>query len=92
MSFSHGGRLTLDALTVWAKETFAPLGQPGFRAFLSFYPPCNIVYPERERIAAPLRIHTGELDDWTPAAPCFTSRFISCTGPAWILSACCKLR
>ena len=25
---------------------------------------------EWERISASLRIHTGELDDWTPAAPC----------------------
>src|SRR5262249_27232118 len=41
-----------------------------FRAFVPFYPYCNTVYPERERISAPLRIHIGELDDWTPAGPC----------------------
>ena len=70
MGFSHGGGLALGASTVWAKETYAPTGQPAFRAFLPFYPYCNTVYPERERISAPLRIHTGELDDWTPAAPC----------------------
>ena len=44
--------------------------QPAFRAFLPFYPYCNTVYPERERISAPVRIHIGELDDWTPAGPC----------------------
>lgn len=70
MGFSHGGALTLDASTVWAKETFAPSGQPAFRAFFPFYPNCNTSYPERERISAPLRIHSGELDDWTPARPC----------------------
>ena len=70
MGFSHGGILALGASTVWAKESYAPTGQPPFRAFLPFYPYCNTVYPERERISAPLRIHTGELDDWTPAAPC----------------------
>ena len=70
MGFSHGGRLTMEASTAWAKETFAPSGQPAFRAFLPFYPYCNTVYPERERISAPVRIHTGELDDWTPAGPC----------------------
>jgi dienelactone hydrolase len=70
MGFSHGGILTLGASTVWAKETYAPSGQPAFRAFFAFYPYCNIAYPERERISAPLRIHTGELDDWTPAGPC----------------------
>ena len=70
MGFSHGGILTLGASTQWAKETYAPAGRPSFRAFLPFYPYCNTVYPGRERIAAPLRIHTGELDDWTPSAPC----------------------
>ena len=70
MGFSHGGILTMGASTAWAKDTFAPSGQPSFRAFLPFYPYCNTVYPERQRISAPVRIHSGELDDWTPAAPC----------------------
>ena len=71
MGFSHGGILALGAATVWAKDTFAPPGEPAFRAFVTFYPYCNTVYPERERIYAPLRIHVGEADDWTPAGPCF---------------------
>jgi dienelactone hydrolase len=70
MGFSHGGILTMGASTAWAKDTFAPPGRPAFRAFFPFYPYCNTVYPERERISAPVRIHTGELDDWTPAGPC----------------------
>lgn len=70
MGFSHGGILTLGASTQWAKDTYAPAGQPFFRAFMPFYPYCNTVYPGRERILAPLRLHTGELDDWTPSAPC----------------------
>jgi dienelactone hydrolase len=70
MGFSHGGILTMEASTVWAKETFAPSGQPAFRAFLPFYPYCNTVYPEGTRISAPLRIHSGEQDDWTPASSC----------------------
>jgi dienelactone hydrolase len=70
MGFSHGGLLTMGASTAWAKETFAPAGRPAFRAFLAFYPWCNIVYPERARISGPVRIHAGELDDWTPAEPC----------------------
>jgi hypothetical protein len=45
-------------------------GRPAVRAFFAFFPFCNTVYPERERISGPVRIHTGELDDWTPAAPC----------------------
>lgn len=70
MGFSHGGILTLGAATAWARETFAPDGRPAFRAFFPFYPYCNTVYPEGERISAPLRIHIGELDDWTPAGSC----------------------
>ena len=70
MGFSHGGILTLGAATAWARETLAPNGRPAFRAFFPFYPYCNTVYPERERISAPLRIHIGELDDWTPAGSC----------------------
>jgi dienelactone hydrolase len=70
MGFSHGGILTVGASTTWAKATYAPDGGPAFRAFLAFYPSCNTAYPEREHLSAPLRIHAGELDDWTPAAPC----------------------
>jgi|CXWL01.1.fsa_nt_gi dienelactone hydrolase len=70
MGFSHGGALTMLAATAWARETFAPAGQPAFRAFVPFYPNCNAVFPERDRVSAPVRIHTGELDDWTPAKPC----------------------
>ena len=70
MGFSHGGALTMLASTAWAKETYAPRGAPSFRAFIPFYPNCNGVFPERDRVAAPVRIHTGEADDWTPAKPC----------------------
>jgi dienelactone hydrolase len=70
MGFSHGGIVTLNAATTWAANLHAPAGQPRFRGFVAFYPYCNNRYPERDEIAAPLRIHTGALDDWTPARPC----------------------
>lgn len=70
MGFSHGGIATLQAATQWARETYVAKGAPGFRAFLAFYPACNFDFPEQRRLSAPLRIHAGELDDWTPAAPC----------------------
>jgi dienelactone hydrolase len=70
MGFSHGGGVTLGAATRWAKERYAPRAGAQFRAFLPFYPPCSSVYPERASISAPLRLHIGERDDWTPAAPC----------------------
>lgn len=70
MGFSHGGIVALRAATVWAAETYAPRGGPRFRAFLPFYPYCNTVFPEMSRVSGPVRIHAGELDDWTPARPC----------------------
>jgi len=71
MGFSHGGIVTLAAATQWAKRTYASDGRAAFRAFLPFYPYCNAVIPEVTRgFAAPVRIHIGELDDWTPARTC----------------------
>lgn len=70
MGFSHGGGLTLGASTLWAKDKYAPEGRPAFRAFFPFYPGCASIYPERERVSAPVRIHTGELDDAVYVAPC----------------------
>lgn len=71
MGFSHGGALAITASTAWARKQFVPAGQPGFRAFVPFYPAnCNTEYPELASISAPVRIHVGALDDWTPAAPC----------------------
>lgn len=70
MGFSHGGALTMLASTEWAKQTYAAHGAPSFRAFFPFYPNCNAVFPERNRVSAPVRIHAGEADDWTPAKPC----------------------
>jgi dienelactone hydrolase len=69
MGFSHGGILAVGASTTWARDTFAA-GEAGFRAIFAFYPFCNTDYPERQTIYAPLRIHTGASDDWTPAKPC----------------------
>ena len=70
MGFSQGGVLTLLAATVWAKETYAPVAGASFRAFFPFYPYCNQRIPEQEHVSAPVRIHAGALDDWTPAKPC----------------------
>jgi len=70
MGFSHGGIVTMLASTAWARERFATGGQAAFRAFFAFYPYCNPIFPERDRVSAPVRIHTGAADDWTPAKPC----------------------
>lgn len=70
VGFSHGGIVTMLASTAWARERFSPGGQAAFRAFFPFYPYCNTIFPERDRVSAPVRIHTGAADDWTPAKPC----------------------
>ena len=70
MGFSHGGALTMLAATDWARARYAPAGQPAFRGFIPFYPNCGADFPERYRVSAPVRIHAGEADDWTPAGPC----------------------
>ena len=71
MGFSHGGITTLGASTSWARRRYAPLAGPVFRGFFPFYPYCNAIVPEMlEGLAGPVRVHIGELDDWTPARSC----------------------
>ena len=71
MGFSHGGIATMAAATTWARRRYAPREGAAFRAFVPFYPYCNAVVPEMmEGIVAPVRLHIGELDDWTPARSC----------------------
>jgi dienelactone hydrolase len=71
MGFSHGGIATLGASSTWARRHFAPPEGPTFRVFIPFYPYCNAIVPEMTQgIAAPVRVHIGELDDWTPARSC----------------------
>jgi dienelactone hydrolase len=71
LGFSHGGIATLGAATRWARTRYAPPEGPAFALFIPFYPYCNAIVPEMaDGIAAPVRLHIGELDDWTPARTC----------------------
>lgn len=75
MGGSHGGSTTLATLAVLAGDppALAERKRRGFVAGLALYPGCAIGNPRFDRAyapAAPLRILTGALDDWTPAAPC----------------------
>jgi dienelactone hydrolase len=70
IGFSHGGLTALSAGTTWARERYVRAGESPFRAVVSFYPACNGRSTQRTSVAAPIRIHVGELDDWTPAAAC----------------------
>jgi len=71
MGFSHGGGTVLAAAAPWIARRYATPGGPAFRALIAFYPRCEARYPGTP-LAAPLRIHIGALDDWTPAPPCET--------------------
>jgi dienelactone hydrolase len=68
MGMSHGGFTAVIASNAWAKTRFG--GALGFRAFFPFYPLCSAHSPERFTLSAPMRIHIGGGDDWTPAAHC----------------------
>ncbi len=75
MGGSHGGSSTLATIVLSPRdpERLAARKRDGFAAAIALYPACAIGNPrwtEQYSAAAPLLILTGELDDWTPAAPC----------------------
>lgn len=76
LGWSHGGSTTLAASNGKdaAIEAFyaTPGAPPPFVAAVAFYPGCVVSLREGAGWlpAMPLRIDTGELDDWTPAASC----------------------
>jgi dienelactone hydrolase len=75
VGWSHGGSTALYAINARDPEVaaFASVaGAPAFRAAVAFYPGCNgaLKAGDRYQPTVPTRIHVGELDDWTPAAPC----------------------
>lgn len=60
MGWSNGGSAVL-----------ATADQPGFLAFVAFYPGCGRALDKPVWLpAAPLLLLVGEADDWTPAEPC----------------------
>jgi dienelactone hydrolase len=66
---SHGGGTTLQAAAAATVRSQAP-PSARFRGFFALYPRCADDNLPGSKLAAPLRIHTGELDDWTPAHEC----------------------
>jgi len=75
VGWSHGGSAVLHAINVRDPEVAAfatTPNAPTFRAAVAFYPGCSnhLKAGERWQPGVPTRIHVGELDDWTPAAPC----------------------
>jgi len=69
MGFSHGAGTVLVAAAPWIANRYAGPGRSGFRVLIAFYPRCEGRYPGTP-LAAPLRVHIGAIDNWTPAPPC----------------------
>ncbi len=75
MGGSHGGSSTLASIRVSPRDSpaLAERKRNGFTAAIALYPSCDIGNPRWDseyKAVAPLLILSGELDDWTPAAPC----------------------
>lgn len=67
--WSLGGGVAL--FSAWLPVKNAITQQHSFAAHLAFYPPCFINPENIEFTQAPIHILSGEVDNWTPAAPCF---------------------
>ena len=76
MGGSHGGASTLATIVDNNRDDSRELHDRkmhGFTAAIAFYPACQMGRPSLAKwyhSHVPLLILTGELDDWTPAAPC----------------------
>lgn len=73
VGWSHGAQTVLSVLDASDKAVQAQLQPPAprFRAAVAFYPGCQKFGKMWSyEISAPLLVMIGELDDWTPAAPC----------------------
>jgi dienelactone hydrolase len=65
------GTAALLADSTEALDTFSQKGTPGFRAVFAISPYCNLAFSGTPpRFYAPVRIFTGEKDDFEPAERC----------------------
>ncbi|MEO8754368.1 MAG: dienelactone hydrolase family protein [Casimicrobiaceae bacterium] len=75
VGWSHGGSTVLQTVNTADPEVAAFRSAPGapfFRAAVAFYPGCKgpLKAGDRWTPGVPVRLHIGELDDWTPVEPC----------------------
>jgi dienelactone hydrolase len=66
--WSLGGGVTLFSAWLPLKEAINK--ELSFASHLAFYPPCFINRDYTEFSQSPIHILIGELDNWTPSAPC----------------------
>ena len=68
VGWSNGGSTVLSATNLRHHAVSAAAVQPAFA--IAFYPGCEAELRRHYVPAAPLLMLVGQLDDWTPAAPC----------------------
>jgi dienelactone hydrolase len=67
MGWSNGGTTLLSTIGALSKTA----GSDSFQLAIAFYPGCTkFVHKKNWQPRIPLTIFIGEVDDWTPAAPC----------------------
>ena len=66
--WSLGGAVTL--FSAWLPLKRAINNDLKFASHLAFYPPCFFELENLEFSESPIHILIGEVDDWTPSAPC----------------------
>ena len=68
VGWSHGGSTVLGATNRRRRDVASALAMPAFA--VAFYPGCETELKRGYEPTVPLLLLVGELDDWTPAAPC----------------------
>ncbi len=70
MGWSHGGESVLSTASQRMQERLGISAPGGFVTLVAFYPGCQRLLKRGYRAAAPLLVHLGQADDWTPIAAC----------------------
>jgi len=68
IGWSNGGSTVLSASNLHHRDVAAAIVKPAFA--IAFYPGCEVDLKRGYSPAAPLLMLVGQLDDWTPSAPC----------------------
>jgi dienelactone hydrolase len=78
IGWSHGGSTVLSATNLNHRDVAAAVVKPAFA--IAFYPGCESDLKRGYSPAAPLLMLVGQVDDWTPSAPCVALARGSVTG------------
>lgn len=70
MGWSHGGESVLSAVSRRTLDRLGVAPPGGFVTAAAFYPGCRRLLKTKFRAAAPLLLHLGQADDWTPIGAC----------------------